>query len=138
METEASEAEAAADSGTTPVYDGGGYADLMAQGSADQHASSDHGAAALGAAVRATRNRLGLEGKRHFLRDDDLSAEGQPPRELLSPRGDSRIQLICTVLPQSFSNAEQPYRHIGTESITVLGGALLGAFTPRGALSRRR
>lgn len=154
----------------------------MAQGSADQNARSDHGAAALGAAVRAARNRLGLsvqalaeragvslglisqvergkgnpslqsiqriaqalgvsasrlleppadelsvitQGERHILRDDDLSPEGQPLRELLSPPGDSRIQLIRTVLPPGFSNAERPYRHIGTESITVLSGALL-------------
>lgn len=67
--------------------------------------------------------------QRHVLSDEDSDGEADDKtkhahRELLSPPDESRIQLIRTVLPEGFSNAEQPYRHIGTESITVLQGVL--------------
>lgn len=63
-------------------------------------------------------------GERHLLDGDEAEA-GAAVRELLSPQGDSRIQFIRTLLPPGFSNEGQPYRHIGTETVTVLSGALL-------------
>lgn len=63
--------------------------------------------------------------ERHVLRDENADSASHPLRELLSPAGDPRIQLIRTVLPPGFSNESQPFRHIGTESITVVSGALL-------------
>lgn len=155
----------------------------MPEGSPHETARPDNGAAALGVAVRAARNRLDLSvqalaqragvslglvsqvergvgnpslqsiqriaralgisasrlleppvdelnvvtaGQRHILSSTGSAEQDeQPRRELLSPPGDSRIQLIRTVLPPGFSNEGQPYRHIGTESITVLDGALV-------------
>lgn len=70
-------------------------------------------------------------GQRHTLSDEDISDAEQPLRELLSPPGDTRIQLIRTVLQAGFSNEHQPFRHIGTESITVLSGTLLLAHGQR-------
>lgn len=153
-----------------------------------EHARRHNGAAALGAAVRAARTRLGLSvqalaqragvslglvsqlergmgnpslqsiqrlaqalgvsasrlleppaeeltvvvaDQRHSLSYDDITSTEQPLRELLSPPGDTRIQLIRTVLPGGFSNEHQPFRHIGTESITVLSGTLLLAHGER-------
>lgn len=64
-------------------------------------------------------------GERHLLNEENGAGRGTPVRELLSPLGDSRIQFIRTVLPPGFSNEEQPYRHIGTETVTVLRGELL-------------
>ncbi|TLP96794.1 helix-turn-helix domain-containing protein [Nesterenkonia salmonea] len=65
--------------------------------------------------------------KRHVLKNPEDQREGRVAavRELLSPPADSRIQFIRTVLPVGFSNEGRPYRHIGTESITVLEGQLL-------------
>lgn len=158
----------------------------MAHQTPQKAAETDHGATALGTAVRAGRTRLGLSvqglaeragvslglvsqvergisnpslqsiqriaaalgisasrlleppahaitivpaDKRHVLSDEDPEGGAdaeiqQAHRELLSPADESRIQLIRTVLPSGFSNAERPYRHIGTESITVLEGVL--------------
>ncbi len=46
------------------------------------------------------------------------------PHELLSPRGETAIQLIRTTLPPQFTNVERPFRHLGTETVTVLSGRL--------------
>lgn len=53
-----------------------------------------------------------------------VAAELQAVRELLTPRGESTIQLIRSTLPPGFSNAERPFRHIGTECVTVVSGRL--------------
>lgn len=45
-------------------------------------------------------------------------------RDLLTPRGESMLQLIRSTLPVGFSNKDQPFRHIGTEAVTVLAGRL--------------
>lgn len=50
--------------------------------------------------------------------------DGQAVRELLSPRGETAIQLIRTTLPPAFTNVERPFRHLGTETVTVLSGVL--------------
>lgn len=50
--------------------------------------------------------------------------DGQAVRELLSPRGETAIQLIRTTLPPAFTNVERPFRHLGTETVTVLSGRL--------------
>ena len=50
--------------------------------------------------------------------------DGQAVRELLSPRGETAIQLIRTTLPPDFTNVERPFRHLGTETVTVLSGVL--------------
>lgn len=49
----------------------------------------------------------------------------QTTRELLSPRGESMLQLIRSVLPRGFSNEASPFRHIGTECVTVESGVLI-------------
>ena len=46
-------------------------------------------------------------------------------RELLTPRGESMIQMIRSTLPSGFSNEGRPFRHIGTESVTVVSGVLI-------------
>lgn len=48
----------------------------------------------------------------------------QPVRELLSPRGQTLLQLIRTTLPPGFTNEGRPYRHLATESVTVERGRL--------------
>lgn len=50
--------------------------------------------------------------------------DGQAVRELLSPRGETAIQLIRTTLPPTFTNEARPFRHLGTETVTVLSGRL--------------
>ncbi len=55
---------------------------------------------------------------------EDAAAGADSRRELLSPPGESLLQLIRTTLPPGFSNEGRPYRHIGTETVTVLSGAL--------------
>lgn len=64
---------------------------------------------------------------RYVLAPESGAEDRQPVRELLSPPGESRIQLIRTTLPAGFSNEARPFRHIGTESVTVLQGSLLVA-----------
>lgn len=54
----------------------------------------------------------------------------QPPhqrvlRELLTPRLSSNLQLIRSTLPPGFTNEGQPFRHLGTESVTVERGVLV-------------
>lgn len=45
-------------------------------------------------------------------------------RELLTPRGQTSLQMIRTVVPPGFSNEHAPFRHIGTEAILVQEGTL--------------
>ncbi|WP_315550263.1 XRE family transcriptional regulator [Microbacterium aurum] len=55
----------------------------------------------------------------------DEPADASSVRELLTPRGESMLQLIRSTLPPGFSNEQRPFRHIGTETVTVESGALL-------------
>lgn len=57
--------------------------------------------------------------------DPEIPPHQRVERQLLSPRGESVIQLIRSIIPVGFTNAERPFRHIGTESVTVLSGRLL-------------
>lgn len=56
--------------------------------------------------------------------DPGTPAEQQVARDLLTPRGESMLQLIRSTLPVGFSNEGRPFRHIGTEAVTVLSGRL--------------
>ncbi|MBF4160774.1 helix-turn-helix domain-containing protein [Nocardioides acrostichi] len=49
----------------------------------------------------------------------------QVVRELLTPRSSALLQLIRSTLPPGFSNEGRPYRHLGTECVTVVSGRLL-------------
>lgn len=62
---------------------------------------------------------------RHLLPLADGPASQQVLRELLTPRGDRTLQVIRSTLPVGFTNEGTPFRHLGTESITVERGALL-------------
>ncbi|GAA3015381.1 helix-turn-helix domain-containing protein [Microbacterium aurantiacum] len=57
----------------------------------------------------------------------DIPADQQSVRELLTPRGESMLQLIRSTLPPGFSNESRPFRHIGTETVTVESGVLIVA-----------
>ncbi|GAB2991867.1 MAG TPA: XRE family transcriptional regulator [Actinotalea caeni] len=57
--------------------------------------------------------------------DPRLPAAEQVVRELLTPRGESMLQVIRSTLPVGFSNEGRPFRHIGTEAVTVLQGTLV-------------
>lgn len=57
----------------------------------------------------------------------DIPADQQSVRELLTPRGESMLQLIRSTLPPGFSNEQRPFRHIGTETVTVERGVLVVA-----------
>ncbi len=57
----------------------------------------------------------------------DIPAEQQSVRELLTPRGESMLQLIRSTLPPGFTNEHRPFRHIGTETVTVETGVLVVA-----------
>lgn len=57
--------------------------------------------------------------------DPAVSPHAQVQRDLLTPRGESMLQLIRSTLPVGFSNEGTPYRHIGTEAVTVLRGRLV-------------
>lgn len=57
--------------------------------------------------------------------DPAVAASDQVERALLTPRGESMLQLIRSTLPVGFSNETRPFRHIGTEVVTVLSGRLL-------------
>lgn len=55
----------------------------------------------------------------------DAPIDQQAVRELLTPRGESMLQLIRSTLPPGFSNETRPFRHIGTETVTVEQGVLI-------------
>lgn len=57
----------------------------------------------------------------------EAPAAQQAVRELLTPRGEAMLQLIRSTLPPGFTNEERPFRHIGTESVTVESGVLVVA-----------
>lgn len=64
--------------------------------------------------------------KRHIM---PVAADAPPhqraERELLTPRGESMLQLIRSTLPPGFTNEASPFRHIGTETVTVESGVLV-------------
>ena len=89
-------------------------------------------ASALG--VNLAKMLSGVAGDTMVVRADERHhlplAPGTPPpqrvqRELLTPRAHSNLQLIRSTIPPGFSNEGQPFRHLGTESVTVERGALL-------------
>jgi transcriptional regulator with XRE-family HTH domain len=55
----------------------------------------------------------------------DAPASQRAVRELLTPRGESMLQLIRSTLPVGFSNEASPFRHIGTETVTIESGVLV-------------
>lgn len=55
----------------------------------------------------------------------DLPDSQQVVRELLTPRSQSNLQVIRSTIPPGFSNEGNPFRHLGTESVTVDQGRLL-------------
>lgn len=57
--------------------------------------------------------------------EPDADPAQQVRRELLTPRTSSTLQLIRSELPVGFSNEPRPFRHLGTESVTVESGRLL-------------
>ncbi len=63
--------------------------------------------------------------QRHQLPIPDAPEEQRVVRELLTPRGDTRLQVIRSTLPVGFSNEAHPFRHLATESVTVETGRLL-------------
>lgn len=63
--------------------------------------------------------------RRHVLAEyGEASGRDTVRRELLTPRGMTTLQMIRTVVPPGFTNERSPFRHIGTESILILEGAL--------------
>lgn len=62
---------------------------------------------------------------RHLLPVPDGPAEHRVVRELLTPHGETSLQVIRSTLPVGFSNEAQPFRRLGSESITVESGRLL-------------
>lgn len=62
---------------------------------------------------------------RHLLPVPDGPPEQQVVRELLTPRGETTLQMIRSTLPVGFSNESQPFRRLGSESVTVEQGRLL-------------
>ena len=64
--------------------------------------------------------------KRHIMpAPADAPAHQRAERELLTPRGESMLQLIRSTLPPGFTNEASPFRHIGTETVTVESGVLI-------------
>lgn len=61
----------------------------------------------------------------HIPNSPETPKAQQVVRELLTPRGQSSLQVIRSTLPSGFSNEGQPFRHLGTESVTVEQGRLL-------------
>lgn len=57
--------------------------------------------------------------------DPGAPAQQRVERELLTPRNQSTIQLIRSTIPPGFSNEASPFRHLGTEVVTVESGSLL-------------
>lgn len=55
----------------------------------------------------------------------DEPPEQRVERELLTPRSSALLQLIRSTLPVGFTNEHRPYRHLGTECVTVESGLLL-------------
>jgi len=53
---------------------------------------------------------------------DKESDEAGLQRELLTPSLSTSLQLIETVMPVGFSNADRPFRRLGTECVLVLKG----------------
>ena len=95
-------------------------------------------AAALG--VSLSKLLSGVAGDAMVVRADERHRLPIPPdapreqrveRELLTPRAHSNIQFIRSTIPPGFSNEGQPFRHLGTESVTVEQGALLVAHGER-------
>lgn len=62
---------------------------------------------------------------RHRLPVPEGPPAQQVVRELLTPRGETSLQVIRSTLPVGFSNEGQPFRHLGSESVTVQSGRLL-------------
>ncbi|MCK6068111.1 MULTISPECIES: helix-turn-helix domain-containing protein [Microbacterium] len=60
-----------------------------------------------------------------------LPRDQQAVRELLTPRGEAMLQLIRSTLPPGFTNEQRPFRHIGTECVTVESGVLVVAQSDR-------
>lgn len=79
----------------------------------------DEPAAALAVVAKDTRHVMPA--------DPGAPVEQRAVRELLTPRGESMLQLIRSTLPPGFSNEASPFRHIGTETVTVESGALIVA-----------
>lgn len=57
--------------------------------------------------------------------DPSAPAQQQVRRELLTPHQQTTIQLIRSTIPPGFSNEGGPFRHLGTEVVTVESGRLL-------------
>lgn len=55
----------------------------------------------------------------------DVPESQRVVRELLTPRTETGLQVIRSTIPPGFSNEAQPFRHLGTESVTVESGRLL-------------
>ena len=55
----------------------------------------------------------------------DATPEQRVRRELLTPATHSMLQMIRSTLPVGFSNEAHPYRHLGTEAVTVERGLLI-------------
>lgn len=55
----------------------------------------------------------------------DAPPSQQVRRELLTPRMSGSLQMIRSTLPVGFTNEGAPFRHLGTECVTVESGRLL-------------
>ncbi len=55
---------------------------------------------------------------------DSPESASRVRRELLTPRTQTSLQMIRTIVPPGFSNEHAPFRHIGTESILIQEGTL--------------
>lgn len=66
--------------------------------------------------------------------EPSLPVSEQVARDLLTPRGESTLQMIRSTLPVGFTNEGRPFRHIGTEAVTVLHGTLVITHGERSAV----
>lgn len=57
--------------------------------------------------------------------DPAAPAHQRVRRELLTPHQQTTLQLIRSTIPPGFSNEHSPFRHLGTEVVTVESGRLL-------------
>lgn len=57
--------------------------------------------------------------------EEDVPEHLQAIRELLTPVSSVSLQLIRSTLPPGFSNEGRPFRHLGSEVVTVERGRLL-------------
>ena len=57
--------------------------------------------------------------------ESGVPARQRVRRELLTPRTQTTLQLIRSTIPAGFSNEHSPFRHLGTEVVTVESGSLL-------------